>query len=60
MHDDIDQPCFIFQGDENDAGGGSRPLATDDNAGGADQGAKAGRRRAGGVDPEADGVAFPP
>src|SRR5574343_2019841 len=42
MNDDIDQPAFVFQRDENDTGRRSRPLAADDAAGGADQGAVAG------------------
>jgi hypothetical protein len=43
MNDDIGQPAFILlQGHEDDAGGRTRPLATDDDAGGTDQGAMAG------------------
>ena len=33
---------FVFQRDEDDAGGGARSLAADDDAGGADQGAVVG------------------
>ncbi len=42
MNDDIGQPAFVLQGHEDNAGGRTRPLATDDDAGGTDQGAMAG------------------
>ena len=42
LDDDVGQPGFVFQRDEDDAGRRARPLAADDDAGGADQGAVAG------------------
>jgi hypothetical protein len=35
VHDDIGQPGFIFEGDENNAAGGTRPLAAGDDSGSA-------------------------
>jgi hypothetical protein len=35
VHDDIGQPGFVFEGDENNAAGGARPLPAGDDSGGA-------------------------